>query len=185
MRFSRIRLSWKLSPWAHAGRRYPPCFAVWPVLCSVQRGLRFRIFRSRAFAQAALFPFRFRTCFQSGSFAPRALPRFFTTMGLSDSRPGPVRRLCLPYVCWRILRLPLGSPRFLDQSFRARCLQPPRRVRQVLLLVPSLTILGFAFSGRLATLNGVTRPNRVHLRCGSHGCYSEASPDGLLRLTLR
>ena len=72
---------------------------------------------------------------------------------------------------------PVGPPRFLDQSFSTRRPQPPRRARRLLSPVPSSSVLGFAQSGRLTTLDFcVTRPNRVRLRCGSHFCPLEALP---------
>jgi hypothetical protein len=43
---------------------------------------------------------------------------------------------------------------------------------------------GFIQSGRLATLTGVTRPNRVHLRYGLRLCLSRLRRDGLLRPAL-
>ena len=61
-----------------------------------------------------------------------------------------------------------GSPRSINQSFGARCPQSPRQARWLLMLVASPPMAGFSISGRLATCIGVTRPNRVHLRYGSH-----------------
>ena len=61
-----------------------------------------------------------------------------------------------------------GSPRSINQSFGARCPQSPRQVRWLLMLVASPPMAGFSNSGRLATCIGVTRPNRVNLRYGSH-----------------
>src|ERR1017187_4254369 len=73
-------------------------------------------------------------CFQGGPLAPRALPRFLATMGLSDSRPEPFPRLLIPSGRWGSVALPrpAGSPRFLDCSIPARCPQSPRKVRRVL-----------------------------------------------------
>ena len=67
---------------------------------------------------------------------------------------------------------PAGSPRFLDCSFPARCPQPPRKARRVLLLVTSSPMAGFSISGRLAAFNSVTRPNRVCHHCGSQVCLT-------------
>ena len=88
-------------------------------------------------------------------------------MGLSDSRPEPPRS----YSFLRTVGIAprsIGSPRFLNQSLGTRHPLPPRRAQQVYVPVPSLLILGFALFGRLATLIGVTRPNWVRLRYGSH-----------------
>jgi len=93
-------------------------------------------------------------------------------MGLSDSRPGPIPRLCIP------------SGR-RDPVVRL----PPCRVSQVPRLIypcalspttpegpagacsfASPPISGFIIFGRLATSTSVTRPNRVHLRYGSQVC---------------
>jgi len=60
-----------------------------------------------------------------------------------------------------------GPLRFLTLSFRARCPLSPREAHRVHLLVASPMAAGFGFFGSVATSISVTRPNRVHLRCGS------------------
>jgi hypothetical protein len=92
--------------------------------------------------------------------------RFPATMGLSDSRPRPApvmdsrRGFGVPSVG-------VGSPRFLDLSFPARCPQPPRKAQPV----PSVSFPvddGLRLSladWPLSTC--VSRPNRVRLRYGS------------------
>jgi len=127
---------------------------------------QFQLFRNRTLVQAELLSSD-STCPRQGPFAPQALPRFLTTMGLSDSRYGQMK------VIYSLLLLVTyhhytGSPRFLDQSFSMRRPQSPRRARQLLAPVSSLPTLGFAYPGRLATPISITRPNRIRLRYGSH-----------------
>ena len=55
----------------------------------------FRSGRCFIYLQAGLPPL-LETRSKSCPFAPRALPRFITTMSRSDSRPEPNRRLCIP-----------------------------------------------------------------------------------------
>ena len=63
---------------------------------------------------------------------------------------------------------PVRSPRFLDQSFDARCPQPPRLSSTVAFARSSPWIPDFGTSGILGRLaSSVSRPNRVHLRYGS------------------
>jgi hypothetical protein len=69
-----------------------------------------------------------------------------------------------------VLHHPGGLPRFPCRSVHARCPPPPRKVQQVLtccLPVASLLVSGFILLGGLATFVFLTRPYRVHLRCGS------------------
>ena len=124
------------------------------------------------------------TCFQQGPFAPRALPRFFATMGLSDSRPGPLSELCLPLSRGPLRGHPAGSPRLLGCSFHARCPQPPRKARWVLFAVSSPPVAGFILVGRLAAF---FFPNEAEsgIACATARVFaSQGSPDGLLRLAL-
>ena len=83
--------------------------------------------------------------------------------------PTPVQaafRLCLPLGVG--FHPPDGSPRFLDQSFDARCPQPPRLSSTVAFARSSPWIPDFGTSGILGRLaSSVSRPNRVHLRYGS------------------
>jgi hypothetical protein len=87
---------------------------------------------------------------------------FSATMGSSDSRTATFAQC--------------GSLRFLGFSFPARRLHPPRGARWVRSSVSATA--DFGFSGSVVTPFGVTRPNRVHLCCGSQA--SRASPWGLL-----
>ena len=110
-----------------------------------------------------------RTAFRQGPFAPRALPRFPATTAPSDSHNGPAtvidsrRRLAWPgdEPCRRC-----GPLRFLDESFDVRRPQPPRRSRPLPLLVASRPVLASPSQEGWPSPFCVTRPNRVHLRCG-------------------
>ena len=109
--------------------------------------------------------------------------RFAATMGPSDSRPVPRSRLCIPARRRSRSRFrTAGSPRFLDESFPARCPQPPRKARRCTAPVTSSPVAGFTIFGRLAVLRvSVTRPNRVHLRYGSQVRFAGLRLSGLLR----
>lgn len=101
-----------------------------------------------------------------GPFAPRTLLRFDATMRPADSRPGPHGRLCIPLRRWALAH-PVGSPRFpADLSPRAAPNHPGELDRCVCPLLPCRWQAS-PLSGGLAALNGVTRPNRVHVCCGS------------------
>ena len=99
--------------------------------------------------------------------------RFFSTMGLSDSRPGPIPRLCIP-----------SGRRGSD------CTPPPCRVSQVPRLVYSCALSPTTPEGPTGACSllprryqasssladwppsiSVTRPNRVRLRYGSQVCF--------------
>ena len=98
--------------------------------------------------------------------------RFLATMGVSDFRPETCRRLCIPSGRWSPYgTLSVGSPRFLDLSFRTCRSLSPRAVPRVHLLIASTRVSDFAISGRLVTTISVTRPKRIRLRCGSHVCF--------------
>ena len=88
-----------------------------------------------------------------GPLAPRALPRFIATMGLSDS-PAPGARLmdsahASPRSSrgWR-----RGSPSLPNQTFPARCPHRPRRTPPLRVNVASRRVAGFGISERLAVL---------------------------------
>ncbi len=53
-----------------------------------------------------------RPVFRRDPFAPRALPRFLTTTGLSDSRRWPPPKLLIPLAACRLARHQGGSPKF-------------------------------------------------------------------------
>lgn len=110
-----------------------------------------QLFRNRIH-QSALLPSH-SACPQQGPLAPSCFQDFPATMGLSDSRPRQISRLCIPDHPPAFTPGRGGSPRFLDASFSARSPLPPRDALQVLALVSSLQISGFSFSGRLAASN--------------------------------
>jgi len=81
-----------------------------------------------------------------GSLAPSRLNRNFTaTMNPSDSAIRPHQRLWLP-----VRGFPRRTPNRVSQvpgdSFSARCLLPPRRVRSVLVVEASRAVLASPFS---------------------------------------
>jgi len=116
-----------------------------------------------------------------GPLAPRALPRFIATMGLSDS-PAPSSRLmdsarALLRQCrnwWQ------GSPSLPNQTVPARRPQPPRRSPPLRVNVASRRMIGFGFSERLADLTSVTRLNRVCFTLRLAGSIHGASTPQLL-----
>jgi hypothetical protein len=93
-----------------------------------------------------------RSC--QGPLAPRALPRFLATTGLSDS---PTARTQLISSLRSLPLAPLGqrpgSPSLPNPTFPGRCPLSPRRVPALLANVSSRRMAGFSSSGRLATLN--------------------------------
>ena len=111
-----------------------------------------------------LLPSLLETCVKSGPFAPRALPRFLTTMSRSDSRPTPANGYGFPSAVAPSPARVAGSPRTLHPSVIARPPRSPRTARCVRVLVTSAPVAGFSTFGRLAAAIGVTRPNRVRLR---------------------
>jgi len=89
--------------------------------------------------------------------------------------PGRFRVMSSPWRWWSSHR-PTGSPRLLDCSIHARCPQPPRKVRWLLLPVSSPPVCsGFILVGGLATFVFLSRPNRVYLRYGSRVCLPSRS----------
>ena len=79
----------------------------------------FQLLRSRPFGQAALLSSD-SACPRQGPLAPRALPRFLATMGLSDSRRGR-----LPVIDSRPTLRPGPSPRRVSQVPRCDCPSAP------------------------------------------------------------
>ena len=123
VQISRIRLSRGLSPQAFARscrlllgllaqllsqereflRQLPPAAPLRQPLAPLP------VFRSGSFTVQAALPLSDSACPRQGPFAPRALPRFSATMGLSDSRPAPPLQLCFPAGRWACPTLP-GLP---------------------------------------------------------------------------
>ncbi len=86
-------------------------------------------------------------------------------MGPADSRSA---------VHGHVFPLPLGSthahgpPRFLTGLSMRAVPNHPGGTRWLRVLAASPPVPGFTVSGKMATHKCVTRPNRVHLRYGSH-----------------
>ncbi len=103
---------------------------------------------------------------RQGSFTPRELPRFITTMTPSDSRPCPAtviysRRWSLVPNAMKPAHT-VGSLRFpVDLSTPAVPSHPGLPIRCTCSLLRRM-VSGFAASGRLTTTTGLTRPKRVH-----------------------
>jgi hypothetical protein len=108
----------------------------------------FPLFHRGTYVQVALHSSH-SACPRQGPLAPRALPRFFATMGLSDSRLQQTSRLFIPGYPPALTPDHSGSPRFLGASFRARSPLSPRDALQMHLPVASLQISDFVVSGRL------------------------------------
>jgi len=124
-----------------------------------------QLFRSRTFVQAA-HSFSDSACSQQGPLAPRALPRFFATMDLSDSQSQQISRLCIPGHPLALTPSRAGSPRFLGASFRTRPPQTPRNALQVPTPVATLQVAGFVHYGRLATLSWTNEAESGSLALG-------------------
>jgi len=108
------------------------------------------------------------TCFQQGPLAPRALPRFFATMGLSDSLPGrpTVMSSRRALVALAPTRQGLQAPR----PICPRALSPTTPEGPARCLPVAPVVAGFILVGGLATFVFLSRPNRVYLRYGSRVC---------------
>ena len=116
-----------------------------------------------------------------GPLAPRTLLRFLATMGLSDSRLGPSAVIDSR----RRLRR-CASPSRVSQVPRSFCLRalPPTTPESPAGSSARSSPAGGGLHHSLAgwpTFNSVTRPNRVHSRCGSRICEHGASTLRLLR----
>jgi hypothetical protein len=138
--------------------------------------LRLRLLRSGTLVQAVL-PSSYSCAFPSRPLGSTIVTRFPATMGLSDSRPGPSLRLCLPTGRWVSFDPhPARSPRFLDRSFHARCPLPPREVRRLRFPVASSSMSGFITLGRLATstLRHEAEPGSLALRLTCLPCKAPA-----------
>jgi len=105
-----------------------------------------------------------RVRFRQGPFAPPALPGFLTTTTPSDSCSGPSAVIdSRDRSRWTMCSSPPEQvSQVPDRPVDARCPLSPRRARPLHMLVNSQSVTGFTLSGRLATLDCVTRPKRVH-----------------------
>src|ERR1039457_1843783 len=107
-------------------------------------------------------------------------------MGLSDSLQGRPAGYVFPPGVGRSRSLPVGLPgSSTDLSTRAAPNHPGKPGG--CLPVASPPVSGFILVGRLATFVFLTRPNRVHLRCGSRVrvfAHAKSSPDRFLHPAL-
>jgi hypothetical protein len=145
------------------------------------------LFRSRAYAQPVLLSSRLKLVFSK---AP-SLHGHYPASPLLWASPTPAQvRLpvmsSLGRVCpWAGLPgLPRAERRVPRLFFRRT--PSPFTPESPMIASSRFFIIstGFIQSGRLATLTGVTRPNRVHLRYGLRLCLSRLRRDGLLRPAL-
>ena len=100
--------------------------------------------------------------------APRALPRFIATMGLSDSPAANARLMDSAHASlrfWRSQRR--GSPSLPNPTFPARCPHRPRRSPPLHAHVASRWMMASASLTDWPTSPSVTRLTRVCLCCGS------------------
>ena len=122
------------------------------------------LFRNRNFFQAVL-PSSYIGMFSVRPLRSTVVTRFFATMGLSDSRPVPPVRLCIPAERRSRCRFrTAGSPSFLNESFPARCPQPPRKARRCDAPVVSTPVAGFTILGRLAVFH-LASQGRIGFTC--------------------
>ena len=73
--------------------------------------------------------------------------------------------------------LPVGPPRFLDQSVSTRRPLSPRKARQLHTTVASLPALGFTYPGRMATFSKFNEAETGSLALRLALSPLEASPD--------
>ena len=79
----------------------------------------------------------------------------------------------------------LGTSHVSDSTFDTRCSLTPRTVQRLHVPVASSSMTDFTIDRRLVTvINDLTRPNRIHFRCGWHLCFHESQPSGLLHETV-
>ena len=108
-----------------------------------------------------------RRVFRRSPFAPRALPRFITTTGFSDSRALPPARLLIPSKACRLSRHRGGPPKFLTVlSARAVSFYPGELCRCFQSLLPGKYWLHHLRQAGHSQFC-VTRLNRVRLRYSS------------------
>jgi hypothetical protein len=137
------------------------------------------LFRSRAYAQPVLLSSRLKHVFSK---AP-SLHGHYPVSPLLWASPTPAQ-VRLP-VMSSLGRLTPGRVSQVPRLFFRRTPSPftpesPMIASSRFFIIST----GFIQSGRLATLTGVTRPNRVHLRYGLRLCLSRLRRDGLLRPAL-
>jgi len=113
--------------------------------------------------------------------APRALPRFLATMGLSDSPLPNARLMDSAHALSRFWRnRPAGSPSLPNQTFPARCPHSPRRSPPLLVNIASRRMAGFGISDRLADLSWRNEADSGSLALRLAGSIHGASAPRLL-----
>jgi len=116
-----------------------------------------------------------------GPFAPRALPRFLATTGLSDSPTPNTRLMDSAYVSPRSSRgWWQGSPSLPNLTFPARCPLSPRRTPPLFVNISSRRVSGFGTSDGLAVLTLCNEAVSGSLALRLTGSIHGASAPGLL-----
>jgi hypothetical protein len=114
------------------------------------------------------------------------LPRYYGPLRLPTRPP---RRLCLPSVRWAFrppCRVSQALKREAPRLLFPRALSPttPEGPMAAFACCFATGLSGFILVGGLATFVFLSRPNRVHLRCGSRVRPCQASPDRFLHPAL-
>ena len=109
-----------------------------------------------------------------------ALPNVITTMTPSDFPNDQATVMHSRSPLDEAVKLP-ASPSFgisqvLVSTIDTRCSLSPRIVQRLLVPVAWSSMIDFTTCGRLVTINGVTRPNRIHFRYGWRLCSSGSHP---------
>jgi hypothetical protein len=151
----------------------------WLGLSTQPRPQKGEVFRSRASAQAVLLSSRLK---HASSKAP-SLHGHYPASPLLWASPTPAQ-VRLP-VMSSLGRLTPDRASQVPRLFFRRTPSPSTPESPAVALSRFFTAgAGFISSGRLATLIGVTRPNRVRSRYGLRLCRSRLRRDGLLRPAL-
>ena len=116
-----------------------------------------------------------------GPLAPRALPRFRATMGLSDSPASSARLMDSTHAALRLGRSRcLGSPSLPNPTVPTRCPHSPRRSPPLLVNIASRRIFGFGTFDRLADLTLCNEADTGSLALRLAGSLHGASTPELL-----
>ena len=140
----------------------------------------FRFFRSGTFRSSGSPRFSFEALLPAGPLRSTGITPLLRYYGPLRLPPRLAFRLCLPVG----VLLP-GRVSQVPRLFFRRTPSPFTPESPTIAFPRFFTVgTGFILFGRLATLIGVTRPNRVRLRYGLRLCRLEASPSGSLRFAL-
>ena len=163
---------------SHLGHS-PATSQSWLGLSTQLRPQKDDVFRSRAYAQAVLLSSRLKHAFSK---AP-SLHGHYPASPLLWASPTPAQ-VRLP-VMSSLGRLAPGRASQVPQLIFRRTPSPSTPESPAIAFSRFFIAgAGFILSGRLATLIGVTRPNRVRLRYGLRLCRSRLRRAGLLRPAL-